>query len=69
MSKVLHLPRNLHFEVKPLRSLAPVTTCRLFGPPKTRGYHPELTSLRSRNALRRFREQRISWTRPRAQAI
>ena len=25
MSKVLHLPRNLHFKVKPLRSPAPVT--------------------------------------------
>ena len=29
MSKVLHLPRKLHFEAKQLRSLAPVTTSRL----------------------------------------
>ena len=28
-SKVLHLPRNLHFEVSRLRSLAPVTKSRL----------------------------------------
>ena len=28
MSKVLQLPRNLHFEAKPLRSLAPVTKSR-----------------------------------------
>ena len=34
MSKVLHLPRKLHFEVKQLRSLAPVTKSlwRTFGP-------------------------------------
>ena len=30
MSKVLCLPRNLHFEVKPLRSLAPVGKSRLW---------------------------------------
>ena len=30
MSKLLHLPRNLHFEVKPLQSLAPVTKSRLW---------------------------------------
>ena len=29
MSKVLFLPRNLQFEVKPLRSLGPVTKSRL----------------------------------------
>ena len=32
MSKVLHLPRNLHFEVKPLRSLAPFRKNRLEPP-------------------------------------
>ena len=37
MSKVLRLPRNLHFEVKPLRSLLPVTKSRL-GTTKTRGF-------------------------------
>ena len=30
MSKVLHLPRKLHFEVKPLGSLGPVTESRLW---------------------------------------
>ena len=30
MSKVLRLPQDLHFEVKPLRSLAPVTKSRLW---------------------------------------
>ena len=30
MSKVLHLPRSLHFEVQLLRSLAPVTKSRLW---------------------------------------
>ena len=30
MSKVLHLPRKLHFQVKQLRSLAPVTKSRLW---------------------------------------
>ena len=30
VSKVLRLPRSLHFEVKPLRSLAPLPTSRLW---------------------------------------
>ena len=37
MSKVLHLPRKLHFEVKHVRSLAPVTKSRLWTT-KTRGF-------------------------------
>ena len=36
MSKVLHLPRKLHFEVKQLRSLPPVTKSRLWS--TTRGF-------------------------------
>ena len=36
MSKVVHLPRKLHLEVKPFRSLAPVTKSRLWSA-KTRG--------------------------------
>ena len=37
MSKVLRLPRKLHFEIKHLRSLAPVTKSRLWST-KTRGF-------------------------------
>ena len=37
MSKALCLPRNLHMEVKPLRSLAPVTKSRLWST-KARGF-------------------------------
>ena len=37
MSKVLHLPRKLHFEVKQHRSLAPVAKSRPFSN-KTRGF-------------------------------
>ena len=37
MSKVLHLPRKLHFAVKRLRPLAPVTKSRLWST-KTRGF-------------------------------
>ena len=80
MSKLLRLPRKLHFEVKQLRSLAPVTKSRLWST-KARGFpsdhhvrkcarrhnesavvrsarpgRPDFVSLRSRNALRGFRE-------------
>ena len=88
-SKVLHLPRNLHFEVKPLRSFSPVTKSLLWTTKdtrfplrlprevttmsenvrkcarhhyesavatSTRSSQPDFASLRSRSALRRFRE-------------
>ena len=38
-SKVLHLLRNMHFEVKPLRPLAPVTKSRLWTTPATKSDH------------------------------
>ena len=49
MSKVLHLPRNLHFEVK--QPLAPVTKSRL-GTTKTRGFPfaPRKVTTMSENA-------------------
>ena len=76
MSKVLHLPRKLHFEVKKSTlehqkhevSLAPATKSDHQIPKcarhhnesavarSTRRGHPDSASLRSRNALRGFRE-------------
>ena len=43
MSKALHLPRKLHFEVRQLRSLAPVTKSRLWST-KPRGFHSKTKS-------------------------
>ena len=47
MSKVLHLPLNLHFEAIPLQPLAPVTRSRLaFAPQKHEVFPtPTLTPL------------------------
>ena len=51
LSKVLHLPRNLHLEVKPLRSLAPVTKSRLWTT-KTRGYQLHEQDMKLSTSLR-----------------